>query len=233
MAIDWALLRLAQEGSAALRLYRWHPPCLSFGRNEPASARYDRDEIARLGLDAVRRPTGGRAVWHEHEVTYAVAAPQHVFGSLGNAYLSIHEMLAGALNRIGAPAVLAAPPTTRLGPPAGPCFAVSVGGEIVVGGRKLVGSAQVRERGALLQHGSLLLEDGQDLVARVTRRAAGPSGATSLQAVLGRAVHFEEVANAMVAEARAAWGGTWSTDTIVPTTDDLARFADAAWTWRR
>jgi len=233
MAIDWALLRLAQKGSAALRLYRWQPPCLSFGRNEPASARYDRSEIARLGLGTVRRPTGGRAVWHEHEVTYALAAPPHVFGSLENAYISIHEMLAGALKRIGAPAVLAAPPATRLGFPAGPCFASSVGGEIMVRGRKLVGSAQVRERGALLQHGSLLLEDGQDLVARVTRRAAGPSGATALREVLGRAVHFEEVADAIVAEARAAWGGTWSTGTIVPTADDLARFADASWTWRR
>lgn len=233
MAIDWGLLRLAQKGIAILRLYCWDPPCLSFGRNEPACARYDRNVIGRLGLDTVRRPTGGRAVWHEHEVTYAVAAPQHVFGSLANAYISIHEMLAGALERIGVAAALAAPPATPPGFPAGPCFAVPVGGEIVVEGRKLVGSAQVRERGGMLQHGSLLLDDGQDLVAQVTTPAVGPPRATALRAVLGREVQFEEVADAIVAEARAAWGGSWTTDTIVPRADDLAHFADAAWTWRR
>ncbi len=76
MATDAALLDEAdRSGRAFLRLYRWSPPCLSFGRHEPAATRYDRVAIARLGIDVVRRPTGGRAVWHEHEVTYAVAAP--------------------------------------------------------------------------------------------------------------------------------------------------------------
>lgn len=233
MAIDWVLLRLAQDGMATLRLYRWNPPCLSFGRNEPACQRYDRDAIARLGLDTVRRPTGGRAVWHEHEVTYAVAAPQHVFGSLRNAYISIHEMLEHALRRIGVPATLARPPATPLRPAAGPCFAAPVGGEIVVGGRKLVGSAQVRERGGMLQHGSLLLDDGQDLVTRVTHRATGPSGATALRKVLGRTVSFDEVASAIATAARTAWGGAWSSGPISPEPDDRAHFADPAWTWRR
>ncbi len=75
MAIDAGLLALATHtGRAFLRLYHFDPPCLSFGRNEPARG-YDRAAIARLGVDVVRRPTGGRVVWHEHEVTYAVAAP--------------------------------------------------------------------------------------------------------------------------------------------------------------
>src|SRR5256886_4001676 len=85
MAIDAALLDRANgEGLSFLRLYRFDPPCLSLGRNEPA-ARYNHTEIARRGLDVVRRPTGGRAVWHEHEVTYAVAAPVAAFGSLRHA----------------------------------------------------------------------------------------------------------------------------------------------------
>jgi lipoate-protein ligase A len=84
MAIDQALLDEVDRGGEVsyLRLYRWNPPCLSFGRNEPALARYDRAEIERLGLDVVRRPTGGRAVWHDDEVTYAVAAPVAAFGCL-------------------------------------------------------------------------------------------------------------------------------------------------------
>ncbi len=232
MAIDLALLRLAQDGGAALRLYRWDPPCLSFGRNEPASQRYDRHAIARLGLSTVRRPTGGRAVWHAHEVTYAVAAPVHVFGSLRHAYISIHEMVVSALTHLGVQAELAGPRAAS-SPSAGACFAAPVGGEVVVGSRKLVGSAQVREGGGMLQHGSLLLEDNQELVARVTREAAAPTGATGLRALLLRPVGFEEVADALATEARAAWGGAWSTGRVAPTFEDLARLADPAWTWRR
>src|SRR5215472_7301021 len=108
MARDDALLHeAAASGSAFLRLYRWSPPCLSFGRNEPALARYDRAEIERRGWDVVRRPTGGRAVWHEDEVTYAVAAPIAAFGSLATSYRAIHEHLAAALRSLGVPAQLA------------------------------------------------------------------------------------------------------------------------------
>src|SRR5881398_298918 len=91
MAIDAALLaEAARTGRAFLRLYRFDPPCLSLGRNEPAATRYDRAAIARRRLDVVRRPTGGRAVWHEHEVTYAVAAPITTFGGLRPAYYTLH-----------------------------------------------------------------------------------------------------------------------------------------------
>src|SRR6266704_3030177 len=107
MAIDAALLDRANgEGLSFLRLYRFDPPCLSLGRNEPA-ARYDHTEIARRGLDVVRRPTGGRAVRHKHEVTYAVAAPVAAFGSLRHAYHTIHARIAAALRSLGADATLA------------------------------------------------------------------------------------------------------------------------------
>ena len=96
MAIDQALLDLAAgEGRAFLRLYRWAPAALSFGRNEPALRRYDRAAIERLGLNPVRRPTGGRAVWHADELTYAVAAPAETpSGRFAEAYRRIHETLA-------------------------------------------------------------------------------------------------------------------------------------------
>ena len=99
MAIDAGLLALAERtGRAFLRLYRFDPPCLSFGRNEPAAG-YDRAAITRLGVDVVRRPTGGRVVWHEHEVTYAVVTPVAAFGTLRRAYWAIQEWLAAALRR--------------------------------------------------------------------------------------------------------------------------------------
>jgi lipoate-protein ligase A len=235
MAIDQALLEEAERsGDAFLRLYAWSPPCLSFGRNEPALARYDRGEIERRGIDVVRRPTGGRAVWHEHEVTYAVAAPVALFGTLRDSYCAIHGRLAAAVRRLGADATLAPVPGPRSDLNGGPCFAHATGGEVVVGGRKLIGSAQVRSGSAFLQHGSILLDGSQDVINTISRQAPRPSGsavskATTLQEILGRTVTFEEVADAIVA----TWG-----ETVTET--DLARLRppspavfDLHWTWRR
>jgi lipoate-protein ligase A len=196
MRRDEALLDDALHfGSAALRLYRWDPPTLSVGRNQPMNG------IARDGIPVVRRPTGGQAVWHEHEVTYAVAAPIAMFGSLRNAYREIHTRLASALRALGIDATLATarpPPSLRSGQAVRPsgrpisCFASSVGGEILVQGRKLVGSAQVRQRDAFLQHGSILLEGSQQIIARESQE-------TTLALVLGRPVTFAEVADAIIA----------------------------------
>ena len=186
MATDEALLdQVATSGGAVLRLYRWDPPTLSIGRNQGP------DGIVQEGIPWVRRPTGGTAVWHEHEVTYAVAAPIAVFGSLRNAYCEIHTRLATALRSLGVDGVIAPTPANR--PPARPvaCFATAVGGEILVAGRKLVGSAQVRRGRAFLQHGSILLAGSQQKVTAVTQ-------ATSLAAVLGRRVTFDEITTAIV-----------------------------------
>lgn len=232
MWIDAALLRAAGEGAVYLRLYRWAPGCLSFGRNEPARTRYDRARIEALGLDTVRRPTGGRAVWHEAEVTYAVAGPVALFGSLAATYEAIHRMLAAALRMLGVESELAPRPTRAPGPGAGACFAAPVGGEIIVGGRKVVGSAQVREGGAFLQHGSILLADGQDLVARVLVDPAPAPRAAALGALLRRDVTFAETADAVVDAAAEAWGGAWQR-ADPPAPQEPNRFADPDWTWRR
>jgi lipoate-protein ligase A len=232
MAIDQALLEEADQGGAAfLRLYRWDPPCLSFGRNEPAAARYDRAALERRGLAVVRRPTGGRAVWHEHEVTYAVAAPMAAFGggegSLRASYRAIHARLAAALCALGVEATLASdrPPARH-----GPCFASPVGGEVLVNGRKVIGSAQVRRGAALLQHGSILLAGSQETVREVSRENGEGRGETTLCEVLGRTVTFEDVAAAVVA----AWDGAVTPIAPYrPLPSLTVRFSDPAWTWRR
>ena len=230
MAIDAGLLTLAQRtGRAFLRLYRFDPPCLSFGRNEPVTG-YDRAAIARLGVDVVRRPTGGRAVWHEHEVTYAVAAPIAAFGGLRLAYGAIQGWLAAALRTLGAGATLAPAGQTPAAPTrSGACFAAPVGGEVLVGGRKLVGSAQVRRGTALLQHGSVLLAGSQEPARLVSRDQGAPAGDTTLAAACGRPVSFAETAAALVA----AWHAP-----LIPPRSALPRwspagFRDSAWTWRR
>ena len=163
MAVDLALLDRAELGEGWFRLYTWNPYCLSLGRHEPASRRYDVDRIQALGLSTVRRPTGGRAVWHAHELTYAVAEPHRWFGSLREAYEAIHTLLAGALRSLGVPAALA-PRGRTAALDSGPCFAHPAGGEVLVGQRKIIGSAQLRQGPALLQHGSIILEDDQHLV---------------------------------------------------------------------
>ena len=234
MSIDHSLLHAAQGGVAFLRLYRWSPPCLSFGRNEPATARYDLAEIERLGLDTVRRPTGGRAVWHDAEVTYAVAAPRTTFGALRETYNIIHATIAAALRSLGVPANQAGRPDARgSGLTGGACFASPAGGEVIAGGRKLVGSAQVREDTAFLQHGSVLLEDGQDMVARVTSGRPVQPLATSISVLLGRQVKFEEVAQVIKLEAQRTWPGEWTEAEPQGIDATVERFADSGWTWRR
>ena len=207
MAVDEALLdEVVKSGGAFLRLYRWDPPTLSIGRNQPVDA---------VLPDApwVRRPTGGQAVWHEHEITYAVAAPIAQFGSLRNAYCQIHTRIAAALSSLGVEALLAparpARPARQVS-----CFAAPVGGEIIVNDHKLVGSAQVRRGDAFLQHGSILLGGSQP---------ASRNGETTLATVLGRTVGFDEAASALIG----AWGKTLTRVSPVPPVSVVASLAQA------
>lgn len=234
MAIDQTLLDLAAgQGLAVLRLYRWAPWCLSFGRHEPVCRRYGRERIEALGVDVVRRPTGGRAVWHARELTYAVAAPE-ALGSLRVVYQRTHDMLREAIARLGGSAALAAAPRRQPGPAAGACFASAAGGEVTIGGRKVAGSAQRRERGALLQHGALLLEDDQHLVHSLAGTVTIPPPEIALAEAVGRPVAFEEAAGAVVAAA-SAWTDGWQPLDAAALAEQArvhaAHFRDPAWTW--
>jgi lipoyl(octanoyl) transferase len=238
MRADYALMQSARGGDGFLRLYRWDPPCLSFGRNESTRRRYNTAAIEALGIDTVRRPTGGRAVWHDRELTYAVAAPIRTFGSLAETYRSIHVMLAAALDRLGASVSLATAPRTRPTLAGGSCFASPAGGEIVCNGRKLVGSAQVREGSAFLQHGSILLENDQDMVSRISIDPSEHPCATSLSETIDRSVTADEVAAAVAETARSFWSGEWVAAVAapvpsVPVPAGTIDFQDTTWTWRR
>ncbi len=235
MAIDQALLDQAERHGevAYLRLYRWKPPCLSFGRHEPALSRYDRAKIEQLSVDVVRRPTGGRAVWHDDEVTYAVAAPVEALGCLRDSYRAIHQRLARALGTLGADAVLASDALRPGALTGGACFTQPVGGEVLVRGRKVVGSAQVRQGTAFLQHGSILLGGSQDLVSRVSHQLSPALNATTLSDALARRVEFEEVASAIAGSWLGA-GEIWAREEPRPLPPSpLTIFSDPAWTWRR
>lgn len=177
MAVDHALMDPAREGSLVLRLYGWDPPCLSFGRNQEARGRYRGREARRRSIDLVRRPTGGRAVYHRREVTYAVTAPADLWGGLRRSYSRINRALLRGLAELGVPARAAGERGRGApGPGARACFRDPLPGEVVAGEGKLVGSAQWRDGGALLQHGSVLLRDEQAVVDELRRDGGSPAG---------------------------------------------------------
>lgn len=161
MAMDQALAEAAASGEAppTLRFYRWQPPAVSLGRHQPI-ADVDAETVHRLGYEIVRRPTGGRAILHTDELTYAVTAAAdepRVSGSLMDAYLRLSNALLSGLQKVGLTADKAAG-HVRAGPNvSAACFEVPSAYEITAHGRKLIGSAQSRRAGYVLQHGSLPL----------------------------------------------------------------------------
>src|SRR5690606_15779633 len=113
--------------------------------------------LAQNGIEVVRRPTGGRAVLHDRELTYSVVIPDRLFASPRTAYATINGALAEALRTFGV-AALSTPDTASAARPSlVPCFVEPAPGELLVDGRKIVGSAQVRIGGVILQHGSIML----------------------------------------------------------------------------
>jgi lipoyl(octanoyl) transferase len=239
MALDHALMRYAaRTGQAVLRVYSWRTPTISLGRHQRSADVIDASRAATLGLDVVRRPTGGRAVVHGREVTYSVAAPARPGAITRDDYAQINLILLDGLRRLGADATLAARGTTRAPRPHGsPCFDTATEGEIVIQGRKLAGSAQWRDGDAILQHGSILIDDDQSLLApRVAD--PGPPGTATLRAALGRAPSAGDVAHALF-DAVHALADPAATcldpdDALRDATDQLrTHYADPAWTWRR
>ena len=240
MATDVALMRLAREsGLWMLRLYTWEAPSLSLGRNQPARGQYDERRAERDGIAIVRRPTGGRALLHHREVTYSVTAPAADAGSLRESYWRINMLLLDGLRRLGIPAQLSTDAGRAPGPSLMPCFVAPVVGEIVADGRKLVGSAQWRDAGALLQHGSILVDDDQPMVGALTLVPVPPAAApATLRELMGRAPAVDEVAEALWTAVRAREDGVATRVTTGPPFDEWVaeerrRFTDPAWTWRR
>lgn len=250
MAVDEALMEAARGGAVTLRFYGWSPPCLSLGRHQAARGRYDPDAARERGIDVVRRPTGGRSVYHHREITYAVTAPAELWGGLRAAYRTINRALLAGLARLGAGVEEAADGGRAPGPSARACFRDPLPGEIVAAGRKLVGSAQWREGGALLQHGSILLHDEQG-AARRLRTGAGPAGgnggsaggepagrAAALSDLLPRLPPRARLVDALRAGFRETLGLPVRDGELAPAEEERAgrleaRYRRDDWTWRR
>jgi lipoate-protein ligase A len=161
MALDQAILDAVVEGTSppTLRFYAWSPPCLSLGRGQPL-ADAGPEACRAAGVDIVRRPTGGRAILHTDEVTYSVALLQtdpRAEGGIVESYRRLSEGLLAGLGLMGVQAVQALSRSQAGAEVTAVCFETPADYEITVDGRKLVGSAQWRARGGVLQHGTLPL----------------------------------------------------------------------------
>lgn len=170
MRRDALLLAAAEAGAEpVLRLFEFAPPGITLGRVQDPDRELDLERCAADGVPWAIRPTGGRAIFHAQEWTYALATPRddpEWGGAPADLYRRISDLLARSLRRLGVPAVLA--PGSRRSPlapraqdgAAPPCFASTARHEVALEGRKLIGSAQRRTAAALLQQGSLLLGEG-------------------------------------------------------------------------
>ena len=177
MAVDEAILDAVAAGVAppTLRFFQWRPACLSLGYFQRYAVVNDQACTA-SGVGVVRRPTGGRAILHDRELTYSVALPLATLGgdhAVEPSYFRLSQALLEGLRASGAWVTLA-----RVEPAAGgghgpACFDRASAHEILLDGRKVVGSAQVRRAGALLQHGSILFDPQVDALLKCLRLDAG------------------------------------------------------------
>jgi lipoate-protein ligase A len=188
----------------------------------------------------VRRLTGGRAVLHARELTYSVTLPDGALGSPQTTYAAISRALLLGLRRLGVPAELQGrgagrPPVPSLAP----CFREPAEGEVVARGRKLVGSAQYREGGVTLQHGSLLFADDQPLVRTLMGEPAAEQDAPAvLESFLDPIPEWEVLSGALAAGFAEVAGVAVSPSPVLPEEEEratalLTRYDDLAWTWRR
>jgi lipoate-protein ligase A len=217
MAVDDALLTLCGQGGSmpTLRLFGFRPACLSLGRFQPA------DQVPRpSGLDPVRRPTGGGAVVHRGDVCYSIVLPlSHPLaaGGIRQSYRRLAGGLAAGLDALGLPS-LATAAALRSSQGSGWCFETIAAHELTLAGRKLVGSAQARRGGALLQQGSIRLAPEPAEAAQAT-----PVRATSLQEALGRPVSWDELAEALVSGFVRAWAIEVRPGELTADEEELAR----------
>jgi len=166
MAVDEGLTQSVGEGDGRpiLRLFGWNPPTVSFGYGQDPEREIDLEKCQSAGVGVVRRPTGGRAVLHWEELTYSLICRQdhlRLGGSVEETYRVIGECLVEGLRCFGAAVglerVSERSPRLRGSGATAPCFSSTGRWEVTCRGRKLIGSAQRRVDGAILQHGSLLL----------------------------------------------------------------------------
>ncbi len=214
MAIDEAILYALAGGRdiPTLRFFQWQPPCLSLGYNQHWDE-IDQATCRRLGYTWTRRPTGGKAILHTDEVTYSLIIPQnnpHIQGGVIESYRALSLGLLRGLQILGLEARQAAEQElavrSRPGQGGPVCFDTPSRYEITWQGKKLIGSAQLRRKKIVLQHGTLPLQGNLNRILeslalsdeeRVLQAKLLPQRAATLEQALGRSLSFDEVVAAL------------------------------------
>ena len=173
MAMDEAIFECVQEGRSlpTIRFYNWEPSTVSCGYNQEVAKEIDLVALRKQDFGFVRRPTGGRVVLHDNEVTYAVIGPAEgrLSGNVTESYSEISKALAKGLELMGINVDFEKGnlSSEHQRQTANPCFASSSRYELSYQRKKIVGSAQVRKNNCLLQHGSILLNYNQSKLVQI------------------------------------------------------------------
>jgi len=203
MGVDQAIFRSVEIGASAptLRFYGWDPPAVSLGRSQRPDL-LDLEKCCELGIGVVCRPTGGKAVFHDRDVTYSLSCPiksKILPNTLKGGYEAVSSCIVNGLSRLGKgidPVML---PSGGINSRTA-CFEGPSAFEIVAGGKKLVGSAQRRGERAFLQHGSIPLEIQWDLLFLIFKDSSLPPKprAVGLRECIGREIGEKEVIEALL-----------------------------------
>ncbi len=244
MGLDEALLQGTGSGwQYTLRLYRWSLPTVSLGYGQPWREGYDPSLARRERIDLVRRRTGGRAVLHADELTYSVTGPEDpgpFEGGVQATYRVISEGLVAGLRSLGAEVDMVRSRGRQARAEPGACFGARALYEITAGGRKLLGSAQRRQRGRVLQHGSLPLGRPDRRLWAVLGPTGVPAAAESVGLVeaLGRRPSLRRLTSSLGRGVAARFGmelvaADLSHAERVVAQRCARRYRDCAFTYRR
>ena len=199
MALDEMLLEdmIRDADNPILRLYSWSPPCVSLGYSQTTSD-IDESRLADLGWDMVRRPTGGRAILHIDELTYSIVARlDHIIaqGGVLQSYKRISKALLESVNILGINAKsIEKPPVTNsriLNSPV--CFEKPSNYEIVCEQKKIIGSAQARRKGAMLQHGSFPLKGDISRISQILNYSSEYERSAAQKQIRDRAATAQDI----------------------------------------
>jgi lipoate-protein ligase A len=236
MGVDEALLASVSSGASppTLRFYRWSPPCVTVGYFQSLEAEVDLEACRASGVDAVRRLTGGGAVFHEKEITYSLVAPLGCELAPDDILESYRIVCAGLVRGLALLGVESSFEPIN---------------DIAASGKKISGNAQTRRRGCILQHGTLLLDlDPERMFSLLKVPAEKLKGrliedvkarVTSLRSLLGREVGYAEAAAALRRGFAEAWGAELEEGSLSPAEEAEAqalaegRFSSAQWNFRR
>lgn len=202
MAVDEVLLRRPHP-RPVLRLYRWEQATLTLGMSQDVNRHIAVDAARAMDIPVIRRLTGGKAVLHDEELTYSVTGPmtcRPFSKDLMGSYRDIAEAFCHAFHDLDIPAEMAPRNTRAAKGSVTSCFANPSSFEIVVSGRKLLGSAQKRMRDRVLQHGSLLIRYHEDQWRKLMKRRerGGGDRVTDLMQLMGKTYSLDSVIDAVL-----------------------------------